>query len=478
MAIRGIFFDAADVFYQREERTIDRVKRLLRESGHDDHLSSADQARQRALDSEAYGGRLTPEDYWDAVLTMHGVDNPQERRTLIERILVHVNNVHAIPGGHEAVSALKKRGFILGVITDTIYPMEWKMSWLDRVGVGEYIDVVACSTNLGAHKPDPAIYLDAVRQAGMAPAETCFVGHDARELEGAHQVGMATVAVRYDRGAQADYYAENLPDLLAVPILQNHDPKAGMMSNDIQAIFLDVGNTLRIVIEDAQFQADARRNLMALVGAHGSEETFFGQLETRWKAYRKWSFENLTEASENELWTRFMLPDFPSGMIGPLSGKLTRLWRDKDGRRVPRPDVKAVVVELDRRGYVLGIIANTITETEIPDWLEADGLGRYFGAVVLSSKVRYRKPGPEIYWEAAKRAGVAPEHCAYVGDNPLRDVEGTRRAGFGMTIILLDDERPVKMPPAGENEPDRIIHQCSDLLAIFPPRRAATSGSQ
>jgi FMN phosphatase YigB (HAD superfamily) len=242
------------------------------------------------------------------------------------------------------------------------------------------------------------------------------------------------------------------------------------MQLDIKAIFLDVGNTLRIVVEDEPFQAQARQDLMHLVGATEPEAIFFEKLNQRWKAYRKWSFENLTEASEKELWTRFLLPDFPAETIAPQSGRLTRLWRDKDGRRIPRPDVKQVVLELDRRGYVLGIIANTITETEIPDWLAHDQLTDYFKAVVLSSKVRNRKPGPEIYWEGARRLGIEPDHCAYVGDNPLRDVVGTRKAGFGMVIILMDPEKEAKELPEGENLPDHIIHECSDLLDIFPAR--------
>jgi len=242
------------------------------------------------------------------------------------------------------------------------------------------------------------------------------------------------------------------------------------MNHNIEAIFLDVGNTLRVVVEDAAFSAQAKQQLAALIGATEPVATLFERLDTRWKAYRQWSFEHLTEASEKELWTRFLLPDFPADKIGPLSGKLTRLWRDKDGRRVPRPDVKPTVLELHKRGYVLGIIANTITETEIPDWLAADGLMPYFKTVVLSSQVRYRKPGPEIYREAARRVGIAPARCAYVGDNPIRDVEGTRQAGFAMTIILLDRDEHGTEPLTGDVRPDRIIHACSELLAIFPPR--------
>lgn len=242
------------------------------------------------------------------------------------------------------------------------------------------------------------------------------------------------------------------------------------MKHDIRAIFLDVGNTLRIVVEDAAFQTQARQQLATLIGATEPIPALFARLDGRWKAYRKWSFDNLTEASEKELWTRFLLPDFPADKIAPLSGKLTRLWRDKDGRRVPRHDVKATVLELHRRGYALGIIANTITETEIPDWLAADNLTDYFKAVVLSSKVRYRKPGPEIYWEAARRIGIEPAYCAYVGDNPIRDVEGTRKAGYAMTIILPEPGKSEKDLPTSESKPDLFIKEFGDLLQVFLPR--------
>jgi HAD superfamily hydrolase (TIGR01662 family) len=242
------------------------------------------------------------------------------------------------------------------------------------------------------------------------------------------------------------------------------------MESDIEAIFLDVGNTLRIVVEDPEFMCQARKDLMTLVGTQKSEEDFFHEVDTRWKVYRKQSKESLIEASEKELWTKWLLPDYPEEKIAPLAGKLTRLWRDHDGRRVPRPDVKATIIELNKRGYILGIIANTITETEIPDWMESDGLTDYFKAVVLSSKVATRKPDPEIYWEAARRVGVEPSKCAYVGDNPVRDVEGTQAAGYGMMILIHEPATMAKEPPTGIVKPDFTIQTTSDLLDIFPAR--------
>lgn len=242
------------------------------------------------------------------------------------------------------------------------------------------------------------------------------------------------------------------------------------MNHPIEAIFLDVGNTLRIVEKDEVFQSQAKIQFATLIGAPEPVESLFERLGLRWKIYRKWAFDNLKEASEQELWTRFMLPDYPCEQIAPLAGRLTRLWRDRDGRRVPRPDVKTTVVELSRRGYCLGIIANSITETEIPDWMQADGLLPYFSAVILSSKVHCRKPGPQIYWEATRCTGIPPERSAYVGDNPLRDVVGARKAGFAMVIILMAQAELQKDPPAGENKPDAIVQECRELLDIFPPR--------
>ncbi|MHC1739824.1 MAG: HAD family hydrolase [Anaerolineaceae bacterium] len=242
------------------------------------------------------------------------------------------------------------------------------------------------------------------------------------------------------------------------------------MTPDIQAIFLDVGNTLRIVIEEEAFQKQARKDLMTLVGTKLSEEEFFNMVVARWDAYRKESKVTLKEASEKELWTHWLLPDYPAELIAPLSGKLTRLWRDRDGRRVPRSDAKSTIIELDRRGYILGIIANTITETEIPDWMEEDGVTQYFKSVVLSSKVGYRKPMPEIYWEAAKRINIAPANCAYVGDNPIRDVEGTRKAGFGMMILFSEPATLKKEPQNSDHKVDYTIFETRELLDIFPPR--------
>jgi HAD hydrolase, family IA, variant 1 len=131
----------------------------------------------------------------------------------------------------------------------------------------------------------------------------------------------------------------------------------------------------------------------------------------------------------------------------------------------------ATLRELKKRGYTLGIIANTVTETEIPDWMAADKVADCFKVTILSSKVRLRKPDPAIYHLACRCIGTPEANCAYVGDNPVRDVEGTQAAGFGM-MIRIDEPDTLNMEKATGKEftPDHVITALSELLDIFPVR--------
>jgi HAD superfamily hydrolase (TIGR01549 family) len=240
------------------------------------------------------------------------------------------------------------------------------------------------------------------------------------------------------------------------------------MMQEIDAIFIDLGNTMRILTKDEAHQASARIKIVQMVDSTELPEILIRCIDERYKAYRKWAFENWIEASESELWTRWLLPDYPAEKIIPIASELTYQFRQSMGKRIVEPDAKMVVSELSRRGYLLGIISNVIGIHEIPDWLEADGFTQYFKSVVLSSVYGRRKPDPEIYWEAARRIGVPPEKCVYVGDNPNRDVVGTRKAGFGMVILLMKKDEVEKNPPAGENMPDHIIYRFNQLLDLFP----------
>ena len=242
------------------------------------------------------------------------------------------------------------------------------------------------------------------------------------------------------------------------------------MIQEIEAVFLDLGNTLRKLTQNDEHQAKARQRIVELTGTDEAPEAFCEKLDQRYKVYRKWAFENMREAPESELWTRWLAFDFPAERIGPLGTDLTYQYRQSMGLRVVVEHGKEVVQTLYDRGYTLGIISNLITTSEIPEWMEVDGFTPYFKSVALSSVLGIRKPDPAIYHIAAQEAGVLPSRCAYVGDNLKRDVTGTRAAGFAMTIILTSPEALSEAIITDENRPDLIIHQITDLLDIFPSK--------
>ena len=247
------------------------------------------------------------------------------------------------------------------------------------------------------------------------------------------------------------------------------------MNNDFQAIFLDLGNTLRILVKDEKYQAIARQKIVDLLETKENPEKFYETINQRYKLYRDWAFKNMREAPEAELWTRWLAPEFPAGKVAKAAVELTFQFRQANGRRELVENGREVVIELDRRGYKLGIISNLISSREIPEWIEADGFAPYFKSVLLSSVFGIRKPDPAIYHEAARRAGVEPAHCVYVGDNLNRDVTGTRAAGFGMVIIMISLEELAKETLTDENRPDIIIHAFRELLDIFPGTASAST---
>lgn len=217
--IRGVFFDASGVLYDRQVPTRRYALGLLAARGHHASTTDEDRAHLRAVGDRAATGKIPVQEYWDAFLVTHGVADAAEREELVGLIMEQTREVIGLPGAGATLAGLRARGFVIGIVTDTMYPLEWKMGWLEAAGAAGLIDVIACSTVVGVRKPAPQIYLNALQQAEIAPAEAMFVGHDTVELEGARALGMVTAAVYHDEGAPADYHLKELRELLELPVL-------------------------------------------------------------------------------------------------------------------------------------------------------------------------------------------------------------------------------------------------------------------
>lgn len=241
------------------------------------------------------------------------------------------------------------------------------------------------------------------------------------------------------------------------------------MEKQIDTIFVDLGDTFRVIRKDEAYMTAAKTRIAQLLGVDTDPVQFYHDvIEPRYDKYREWALTFYCEAPEKVLWTRWLAYDFPRDRVEAAAAELTYEYRKTKGERVVTDGGIETIQELYRRGYTLGIVSDLVGVHEVDEWLDRDGLRPYFKTVQQSSICLIRKPHPAIYYYALEETGSDPARTCYVGDNLNRDIVGAKAAGLGMTIGV---QYPGKKPQAvtEENKPDRFITHFSQLLDIFPP---------
>ncbi len=241
-------------------------------------------------------------------------------------------------------------------------------------------------------------------------------------------------------------------------------------TDHIEAILFDMNGTLRERVPDDAHQKSARQNLLTMLGKPDAPLSFLDQLRTRYKTYIDWANEHEASLSEAEIWTRWVTPDLPRELVEPQAVELMLALRNIRGVSELKPKADAVIMELSRRGYRLGVISNTTSTVDLPRFLSACGMERYFEVVVLSSLCGIRKPHPGIFNEATRQLQLEPEKCAYVGNKVGYDISGAHRAGFGLAIIIPREMAPLEVAANPLETPDLVLPDLTDLLEHFPAR--------
>ena len=183
------------------------------------------------------------------------------------------------------------------------------------------------------------------------------------------------------------------------------------MKTTVRGIFFDIGGTLRVSNPNEGRVIENIEALMALVGENGSVNDFVERIHKGEKNYRRWCKPNYIELTEEELWTRFLLPEYPQEFIRENAIILNQLWRESR-RKTVLPDMAETLHELARRGYKLGLISNTTSSVEGYQLLDEAGLRDKFSCIILSAEFGRRKPYPLLFIEAARRACAVAPNCA------------------------------------------------------------------
>lgn len=139
------------------------------------------------------------------------------------------------------------------------------------------------------------------------------------------------------------------------------------------------------------------------------------------------------------------------------------------------PGVAETLNELERRGYVMGIVTGK-SKQGLLRVLTRFGLNTRF-AVMRTADCCRSKPHPEMVLECMQSTGIAPEQTSLVGD-ALFDMQMAAAAGVRAYGVSFGVESAGELFSAGAYD---VVDTFPALLGHFPPlnsrRVAATIGS-
>jgi putative hydrolase of the HAD superfamily len=124
---------------------------------------------------------------------------------------------------HALLDSLRARGIKTGLVSNAFDPGWLLHNDLERMRLGERLDVAVFSSEIGKRKPHPAIFEAALERLEVEPERALFVG-DRRfeDIRGAKEAGMTTVLAYWfradedERGLDPDHEAFTQMDVLNV----------------------------------------------------------------------------------------------------------------------------------------------------------------------------------------------------------------------------------------------------------------------
>jgi putative hydrolase of the HAD superfamily len=136
----------------------------------------------------------------------------------------------------------------------------------------------------------------------------------------------------------------------------------------------------------------------------------------------------------------------------------------------PRPDVVSGLETLAQRGMKLGLLSNC-DEREIRRWPDSP-LAQRFDAACFSCDIGVTKPSLTAYAMVLERLKTLPQEAVYVGDGGSNELEGARKAGFGL-VVFMDGfvaNNGFRNPDELESlrrTADVVIHQVGELPKLL-----------
>ncbi|MEG0273751.1 MAG: HAD-IA family hydrolase, partial [Longicatena sp.] len=132
---------------------------------------------------------------------MMEIEDPKEGEEIIARIsqflLEHYDNAPLKKDALNFLEYLKNKGYIICLCTNNA--TEVVQHILEEKNIASYFDFVVTSQQVTKAKPDPQMYLEAMKNIHLTPAECCVFEDTESGVEAARNAGITDIFVVQDK---------------------------------------------------------------------------------------------------------------------------------------------------------------------------------------------------------------------------------------------------------------------------------------
>lgn len=211
-----------------------------------------------------------------------------------------------------------------------------------------------------------------------------------------------------------------------------------MAESGVRAIFFDAGNTLIFPRFEPLLQD------LAAQGYQATAEDFHAAERAGKQKLDAWLWPQLRQGKVPGTIDHYYWGEYLGALVkrlGVPEGERLRVmqgvadaFRDITIWSRVVPDTPPFLDSLRARGYLLGVISNSMGTIE--EQLDRLDLARHFDTIIDSAIVGVEKPHPEIFQIALDRARAEASEAIFVGDTYATDIGGAQLAG--LRGVLMD----------------------------------------
>jgi len=215
----------------------------------------------------------------------------------------------------------------------------------------------------------------------------------------------------------------------------------------IKGILFDCGGTLIRPIGGSFWPGPYFRDTLSKYGVEGLDWNRLELASKEGMDYLEKHHCILTEQEEREQLYKYYaivlkvlgLSDPPEYLLRKLADIAVDLIEFE-----PFPETKSVLENLNKKNYRLCVVSNAWPSLERK--LYEVGLGNYFDAFVISSKVGGFKPDERVYTTAIEKTGLPAEDLLFI-DDYLEYAQKARQMGMTALVISRDaQQHPSEIP--------------------------------